>query len=154
VENNAQDLLALSNEERKHAMKALATLSKYVGCYNQWKDIRERYQLKWPIGDSLQAFNDISNSEKNLSSMLHWLKDTVTTLPKSYSNILVYDALTGLRPDEACQSVRLIHNHLDNYLRKVLWKPRVFEKYIAVHSLIVCASAAILLPAVEARLHA
>jgi GTPase len=30
VENDAQDLLALSDEKRKHAMKALATLSKYV----------------------------------------------------------------------------------------------------------------------------
>jgi hypothetical protein len=64
VENDAQDLLALSDEKRKHAMKALATLSEYVGYCNQWKDIRERYQLKWSIGDSLQAFNDIFNSEK------------------------------------------------------------------------------------------
>jgi hypothetical protein len=135
VENDAQDLLALFNEKRKHAMKALATLSKYVGYYNQWKDIRGRCQLKWSIGDSLQAFNDIFNSEKNLSSMLHWLlKNTVTTLEKSYSNILVYDALTELRPDEACQSVRLFHNDLDNYLRKVFWKLIAFEKYIAVHS--------------------
>lgn len=135
MENDAQDLLALSDEKRKHAMKALATLSKYVGYYNQWKDIRERYQLKWSIGDSLQAFNDIFNSEKNLLFMLHWLKDdTVTTLQKSYSNILVYDPLTELRPDEACQSVRLIHNDLDNYLRKVLWKLIVFEMYVAVHS--------------------
>jgi hypothetical protein len=84
VENDAQDLLALSNEMRKHAMKALATLSKYVDYYNQWKDIREQYQLKWSIGDSLQAFNDIFNSEKNLSLILHWLlKDTVTILQKS-----------------------------------------------------------------------
>lgn len=68
--------------------------------------------------------------------MLHWLlkDDTVTTLQKSYSNILVYDLLTELRPDEACQSVRLIHNDLDNYLRKVLWKLIVFEMYVAVHS--------------------
>jgi hypothetical protein len=65
-------------------MKALATLSKYVDYYNQWKDIREQYQLKWSIGDSLQAFNDIFNSEKNLSLILHWLlKDTVTILQKS-----------------------------------------------------------------------
>lgn len=135
MENDAQDLLALSDEKRKHAMKALATLSKYVGYYNQWKDIRERYQLKWSIDDSLQAFNDIFNSEKNLFLMLHWLKDdTVTTLQKSYSNILVYDPLTELSTDEACQSVRLIHNDLDNYLRKVLWELIVFEKYIAAHS--------------------
>ena len=52
---------------------------------------------------------------------------------------MVYDPLTELRPDEACQSVRLIHNDLDNYLRKVLWKLIVFEMYVAAHSLIVWA---------------
>ncbi len=68
--------------------------------------------------------------------MLYWLlkDDTVTTLQKSYSNILVYDPLTEFSTDEACQSVRLIHNDLDNYFCKVLWKLIVFEMYIAVHS--------------------
>jgi len=97
-------------------MLALASLSKYHGCYNVWKDIRERYQLKWSIGDNLTAFNDIFNSEKTLSTMIHWLKDACSMMPKSYSNILIYDALTGLRPDEACQSIALIHNELNDYL--------------------------------------
>jgi isopenicillin N synthase-like dioxygenase len=92
VENDAQDLLALSDEKRKHAMKALATLSEYVGYCNQWKDIRERYQLKWSIGDSLQAFNDIFNSEKNLLFMLHWLKDD-TVIPH-YRNPIVISWFT------------------------------------------------------------
>jgi hypothetical protein len=38
--------LILSNDKRIHAMKALAALSKYLGCYDLWKDIIERYQLK------------------------------------------------------------------------------------------------------------
>ena len=30
-----------------HIMKALATLSKFLGCYDQWKKIIEKYQLQW-----------------------------------------------------------------------------------------------------------
>ena len=36
-------------------MKALAALSKYLGCYNKWRDIKEGYQLKWSNGDSLET---------------------------------------------------------------------------------------------------
>jgi hypothetical protein len=46
-QSNAQDLLSLQNEKRTHVMKALANLSKFLGCYHRWKEIRERYQLKW-----------------------------------------------------------------------------------------------------------
>ncbi|MDN5867150.1 MAG: hypothetical protein L0H55_07105 [Candidatus Nitrosocosmicus sp.] len=28
-------------------MKALATLSKFLGCYDVWKVIIEKYQLRW-----------------------------------------------------------------------------------------------------------
>ena len=54
-ESNAQDLLLLSEEKRIHVMKSLAAFSKYLGCYDRWNDIRERYQLKWSNNeDSLQ----------------------------------------------------------------------------------------------------
>jgi hypothetical protein len=46
-------------------MKALATLSKYLGCYDRWKDIKERYQLKWSNGDSFETFNMFMNGEQN-----------------------------------------------------------------------------------------
>ena len=37
-------------------MKALATLSKYLGCYNQWKTLKENYQLKWS-GNNIDTFS-------------------------------------------------------------------------------------------------
>jgi len=98
-------------------MKSLATLSKYLGCYDLWCDIRKRYQLKWSTYDSLHIFNSMVNSQQNYSSMINWLNDTCSKLPKSYSNILIYNTLTGLRPVEACNSISLIHKDLSNYLR-------------------------------------
>ncbi|HZL24607.1 MAG TPA: integrase [Nitrososphaeraceae archaeon] len=100
-------------------MKALSVLSKFIGCYDMWKEIKERYQLKWSNGNnSLQVFQTIVNNETNYDSMLKWVKDTCLQIPKSYANILIYCTLTGLRADEACQSISIIKNNLENYLNK------------------------------------
>jgi hypothetical protein len=99
-------------------MKALAALSKYLGCYDKWKNIVQRYQLKWSNEDSIQIFHNITNIEQDFDSMISWLKDTVKKLPMSYGNILLYDALTGLRPKEACESLRLLKNEPCNYLKE------------------------------------
>ena len=50
---NASELLSMTNDKRIHAMKSLASLSKYLGCYDKWTSIRHNYQLKWSNGDSL-----------------------------------------------------------------------------------------------------
>src|SRR5919197_2199124 len=104
-QTNAQELLLLSDQKRMHVMKALATLSKYLGCYDKWRDIKERYQLKWSNGDSLETFNNMFiNTDQNYSSMIEWLKDTCSKLCSSHDNILPFTTLTGLRPDEACKA--------------------------------------------------
>jgi hypothetical protein len=50
--------------------------------------------------------------------MIKWLKDAYSKLPKSYGNILLFNAFTGLRPEEAIQSIEILHdNEPDNYLK-------------------------------------
>ncbi|HYX56896.1 MAG TPA: hypothetical protein VE818_12130, partial [Nitrososphaeraceae archaeon] len=49
--------------------------------------------------------------------MVKWLKDAYSMLPKSYGNILLFNALTGLRPEEAIQSIKILHSEPDNYLK-------------------------------------
>jgi hypothetical protein len=101
-------------------MKALASLSKYQGCYDKWNDVREKYQLKWSSGDGLEALNDIiMNNRENYNSMVNWLKETVSRLPVKYGNIFLFDTLTGLRPDEACRSIILLKEKgQEGYLNK------------------------------------
>jgi hypothetical protein len=83
-------------------MKALAALSKYVGCYDRWKNIIHCYQLKWSSEDTVETFNDVMmNDEQNYTSMIGWLKNCCSNLSSSYSNIFLFNTLTGLRP-EAC----------------------------------------------------
>jgi hypothetical protein len=122
-EANAQELLTLSEQKMIHIMKALATLSKYLGCYDKWKNIVQRYQLKWSNEDSLKTFENIignNNNKESYNSMIEWLKNCRAKLPPSYANILLFNTLTGLRPDEACKSIILLQKEDGNYLRKDL----------------------------------
>ncbi len=88
-----------------------------MGCYDSWESIKKRYHLKWSHNDGLSFFNAITNGD-NLDSMLKWLKDTISKLSESDSNILIYCTVTGLRPTETRHSIELIHTDLDNYLNK------------------------------------
>lgn len=116
---NASELLTLSPRNKQHAMRALANLSKYYGCYDIWREIKQRYDLKWTAGNDMSVFLSLmENNGNNYSAMLNWLKDTCSKLPKEYGNILLFCTLTGLRSDEACQSINLIQTDLDNYLNK------------------------------------
>jgi hypothetical protein len=117
TEANAQELLTLSNDKRIHVMKALAALSKYLGCYDLWKDIIERFQLKWSNEDAIHIFQNITNVDHDFISMVKWLKNAYSKLPQSYGNILLFNALTGLRPEESIQSIKLLHTEPDSYLK-------------------------------------
>jgi hypothetical protein len=114
---DASEILAFSNTKRRHIMEALVCLSKYQGTYNTWKEIKEKYQLKWTSPDSLEVFQSIFNNEKNYSAMLSWLKNAIAQIPTPCAKILIYNTLTGLRPAEACQSIALIQRDLQDYLK-------------------------------------
>ena len=118
IESNAQDLLTLDLEKQKHAMKALAVLSKFLGCYDSWKSIKENYQLKWSNGDSLKYFENFFDGGKSYTVMMEWLTKTCSNLPEQYGSVLKYCTLTGLRAEEACRSISLLQTDKENYLRE------------------------------------
>jgi hypothetical protein len=65
--------------------------------------------MKWSSDDTLEAFSDVMmNDKQNYTSMINWLKYTYSKLPSRYGNILLFNTLTGLRPDEACKAIQLI----------------------------------------------
>ena len=115
--NDPSDILSLSFDKRIHIMKALTSLSKFSGCYDYWKSIISRHNLKWSSGDSLNVFQNIVN-ERNYGQMIQWVKDVISKLPESYYNIIIYNTLTGLRPREAIISISLIQKDLENYLNR------------------------------------
>jgi hypothetical protein len=107
---NLDSLLQLSPDSRLHAMKALTTLSKYLGCYDSWLETRKRYNLKWTTGnESLQALHRYFDDSLSLDVMMAKVKEMIAVLGGIMGQIVKFAVLTGLRPGEVEESVRLIN---------------------------------------------
>jgi len=89
-------------------MKTLAKLSKFLGCYTEWQQIKQDYGLSWKQEDDLAAFKRIRDGA-DINDMLEWVRKAAKIAPK-YGDILSYACLTGLRPEEVFMSLRLPNN--------------------------------------------
>jgi hypothetical protein len=90
-------------------MEALTAYSKYIGCYEQWQQIRKRYSLRWTNGDeSIAAMQRFFDTNQGLDSMVSKVREMIRVLPIPYGVVIKFAVLTGLRPTEAVESVRLI----------------------------------------------
>ena len=120
VTRDAKALISLPSAQRRHAMEGLAALSKYAGCYDNWKNIREKYQLRWANSEqeNLKFFTNYMTGKGNFDEMVKWLRNAITKLPKDAANVLVFNTLTGLRPTEAVLSIQLIKNEPEKYVNK------------------------------------
>jgi hypothetical protein len=106
---DAAPLLTLSPRNKQHTMSALANLAKFQGRYDVWLQIRQRYNLKWTSGnESLVALQRFFNPELSLDHMLQKVKKMMLVLPAHMALVIRHALLTGLRPTEAIESVRLI----------------------------------------------
>jgi len=99
-------------------MASLASLSRFVGCYGYWRRLVKEAGLKWEKRTGLETV--MSLFETNLTDILEWLLEAVRSLPEDYKAVLVFQALTGLRPGEVIESCRLVRSDLDGYLNREL----------------------------------
>jgi hypothetical protein len=108
---DAQPLLQVSPDKRIHAMKALASLARFSGCYDNWLAIKRRFNLTWTTGnEALATFERFFDDKKSLDSMLHWVREAIQVLPPHMGAIIRFNTLTGTRPNEAISAVRLLRN--------------------------------------------
>jgi hypothetical protein len=108
---DASTLLTLSQRNKHHAMSALANYAKYTGRYDQFLQIRHKYNLKWSKGGSLQYFERFfHNKELSFDMMLSKVKQMIKVLPAFMGQIVQFGVLTGLRSSEILQSVELINS--------------------------------------------
>jgi hypothetical protein len=112
--NEASQLYLLNQSKRLHVMKAIATLSKFLGQYDRWQLIRNRYNLKWTEENNFNFATAPTNL--NLNTMILWLKEAYQKIPTSYGNILLFNTLTGLRPQETIDCIKLLKAGAPNYL--------------------------------------
>ena len=59
---------------------------------------------------SLQSFERFFDDGLNYDVMLQRIREMIQKLPVQMGNIIKFDRLTGLRPAEAVESVRLIND--------------------------------------------
>jgi hypothetical protein len=110
LNEDASDLLEIeSQQKRLNIMKSLTLLARFLGCYDTWQQLRKRYSLKWTTGDeSLAAMQRFFDPNLTLDSMLQWVKEAIRVLPEHMAAVIRHAVLTGLRPSEAVESVRLL----------------------------------------------
>src|SRR5215212_592718 len=98
-----------SSAVRRHAMEALTAYAKFSGAYENWCQIRKRYSLHWTNGnESVAAMQRFFDTNLSLDSMLSKVKEMIRVLPATMVAVIKFNVLTGLRPSEACESVRLL----------------------------------------------
>jgi intergrase/recombinase len=95
-------------------MKSLTALSRYLGCYDsRWQQMRRQYQLKWSTGnESLQSFQRFFDDELTFDVMLQRIREMIAKTPTQMGQIIKFGCLTGLRPSEVVESVRLLNSEL------------------------------------------
>src|SRR3712207_72814 len=91
-------------------MKSLSCLAKFTGRAEQWRSIRQQYQLSWSTGtEKIDAFTRFFDDGKSLDVMIQWLKEAIQVLPSQHANLLLFCTLTGMRGSECVEAVRLLN---------------------------------------------
>jgi intergrase/recombinase len=107
----------LSARNKHHAMTALANLSKFQGRYDQWLQIRQRYNMKWSKTDSIQSFERFFDDELNFDFMLQRIREMIQKLPTWAGNVVKFGCLVGLRSSEIVESAKLINGDNETFTK-------------------------------------
>jgi len=103
----------------KNALRALANLSKFLGCYGQFKMLFVNLGLKWDEGRSEDVFSRIYANE--LEGIDNWLENVRSVLDEDFWFAVRFMLETGLRTGEAIESLRLIREgKLRHYVNEEL----------------------------------
>jgi len=108
---NASSLHSLSKDVRRNAMRALSHLAKFNGLYETWQKIVKQNGLRWKQADDNFDFFE----KENIEEMLGYVRRVIQTYPGECGNAFIFATLTGLRPDEACQAIRLVKQGTRGY---------------------------------------
>ncbi|MEM5867913.1 MAG: integrase, partial [Candidatus Aenigmatarchaeota archaeon] len=134
IEGDLSPLKTFSNYKRSHVLKALAALSKFLGLYKEFRDLREAYGIKWSKGESDQFVIKRlvrANNEGDLLGRVRKVKEEIPQI----SSFIDLIATTGLRLVEAINAYNLIislarEGKLGNYYEDSILKhyeyPEIF----------------------------
>ena len=99
---NLRELELLSPHVRDHAIKALITLSKYLGVYDNFKSKLKNHDIKLSTPNTFNAFLRIMNG--NSSDVLKWYSEAKPILRDNERVFLKYLLYSGIRKSEGIKS--------------------------------------------------
>ena len=99
-------ILELSKDKRRHVLAALSALSKYLGRYEEFKELKKRYDIKSEkTGKKIRIVARMLDSD--LKSLSKWIIQAREVL-REYDIYIDFLMVTGMRPREAITSYNLI----------------------------------------------
>ena len=117
--HNPSLLLTMSENKRLNVLKAIVCLSKYLGCYEEYKTKLRNYGIKWSSQNI--AFNGfLSIFSKKHDSLPLYMNEIKPILKPNEQLFFRFLAVTGLRKNEAITSFNMIirldkESKLDEY---------------------------------------
>jgi hypothetical protein len=77
-------------------MEALTTLSKYMGCYDKWQEIRNHFQIRWTSGDeSIKSLERFFNPDLTLDNIYERIGEMIAKTAIQIANIIRFACLTA-----------------------------------------------------------
>ena len=107
LERNLAEVRDLRETLRPNVIKALASLSKYLGIYQDFKKMLSDFGLQWVGKSSSDIMIERLQKVKDPNQIYAWIKETKEARP-DLSDLLDLMAYTGLRLSEAINSYNLI----------------------------------------------
>jgi intergrase/recombinase len=123
--DNIRELDLLPDSIKNNAIKSLTILSKYLGCYDTFKQKLRNYGIKTTTQDSFNSFLRIFNVSNNGSNILEWYKTAISNVRDNEKTLLRFLLNSGLRKEESIMAFNKIielhrQNRLDEYYDKQL----------------------------------
>lgn len=124
------DLHSLSDDKRIHVMKALSTLSKYLGEHQTFKELVKNYGLKWSSQNRDDLIIARLTKVVNGNEIIEWIQK-VKSISPDYALFMDFMVVTGLRYCEAVKSTNLViqlskENKLNKYYNE---RKEILEHY-------------------------
>lgn len=108
LENDLSPLLSSTLAMRRHTLKALSALSKFLGMHDIFIELRERYGIKWDKGETSQIIIKRLTGEI-MNSVIEWIPQVYKVFDDDQKALFRYLLFTGVRVEEACNTWNLIH---------------------------------------------
>ena len=117
--NDFSELLSFSASKRRHVLASLANLSKFLGMYEVFQNLKKKHGLKWESTKVEDLIISRMNKTVDYGEVLKWLNELKVEFPH-LSDFLDFVLTSGLRFAEAVNSYNLIidlfrEGNLENY---------------------------------------